>query len=110
MGNARIVRQRYTTPVAKPVVEADWDRQGFTCDWYMATSGRKWVDCSHQSNARIVVVDGRLAVTVDGERNTLGPGDELLVPRQAIHNVENVHTDTSRWLYGFDIAPEKGAS
>ena len=109
MGSARILREKYPLPVDKAQVTADWDRQGFSCDWYMASSGRKWMDCVHKSNALLTVVDGKITVTVDGERTTLRPGDEMLIPRGSIHNVENVHSESSRWLYGFDIAPESRA-
>jgi quercetin dioxygenase-like cupin family protein len=54
------------------------------------------------------VVDGKLAVTVDGERHTIRHGDELLIPRGSVHNVESLDKESSRWLYGFDIAPENG--
>jgi len=103
----RIIRQKFATPVDKAQVDADWDKQGFSCDWYMAPSGRKWMDCIHESNALVTVVDGRLGVTVDGEYHTLKPGDEILIPRGAVHTMENIHSDDSRWLYGFDVAPDK---
>lgn len=109
MEGVRTVRQRYTGPVVKPVVEADRDRQGLTGVGYLAASGRKRVDDSHRSDARKVVVDRRLAVTVDGERHTPGPGGEVLVPRQASHHVENRLGDTGRWPCRFEPSPEKEA-
>jgi quercetin dioxygenase-like cupin family protein len=106
MGTARITPQKFLAPVDKAVVEADWDRRGFGCFWHMAPGGRKWMDCIHKSNALVVVVDGQVAFTVDGERNTLGPGDEILIPRGSVHHIENMSNESSRWLYGFDVAPE----
>ena len=29
-------------------------------------------------------------------------GDELFIPRDAVHSVKNIHTGTTRWLFGYD--------
>ena len=29
-------------------------------------------------------------------------GDELFIPRHAVHSVKNIHTGTTRWLFGYD--------
>jgi quercetin dioxygenase-like cupin family protein len=32
----------------------------------------------------------------------LHEGDELCIPRDALHSVKNVHAGTTRWLFGYD--------
>ena len=51
---------------------------------------------------RVAVYEGRLEVTVAGEICTLGPGDEVFIPKGVVHSVRNVHDATTRWLYGYD--------
>ncbi len=48
------------------------------------------------------ILEGRLRMTVAGEAWEVGPGDEVFIPRQAVHSVVNIHGGTPRWLYGYD--------
>jgi quercetin dioxygenase-like cupin family protein len=41
-------------------------------------------------------------MTVGATRLIAEPGDEVFIPRGAVHSVKNVHTATTRWLYGYD--------
>ena len=34
----------------------------------------------------------------------LAAGDEIFIPRQVRHSVKNVHSATTRWLFGYDGA------
>jgi mannose-6-phosphate isomerase-like protein (cupin superfamily) len=97
---------RYPEPVDKAQVEGDWNRRGFSCDWMMDSTRREWRDCSHRSNALLAVVDGELEVVIHGEKYVLRPGDEVVVPKGALHHLKNLHPVTTRWLYGFDSGEE----
>lgn len=101
-----VTRHRFSVPVDKSRVETDWNARGYTCDWMMDSTGREWRDCRHQSNAVLAVVDGTLEVIVNGVKSVLQPGDEMTVPKGALHHLKNVDPTTSRWLYGFSTRDE----
>ena len=48
------------------------------------------------------VVEGRLEMEVAGETVTVEPGDEVFIPKGALHSLRNVHHATSVWPYGYD--------
>jgi mannose-6-phosphate isomerase-like protein (cupin superfamily) len=48
------------------------------------------------------VVEGRLEMVVSGKTVTLEPGDEVFIPKGALHSVRNIHHGTTVWLYGYD--------
>jgi quercetin dioxygenase-like cupin family protein len=50
----------------------------------------------------VTVAEGRLEVTVGGTSLVAEPGDEIFIPKGARHSVRNIHSDTTRWLYGYD--------
>jgi mannose-6-phosphate isomerase-like protein (cupin superfamily) len=101
-------RHRFDLPVEKAQVEADWNVRGYSCDWMMDSTGREWRDCTHRSNALLAVVDGELEIIVSGQKFTLGPGDELGLPKGSLHHLRNASGGTTRWLYGFDVAQDPG--
>jgi len=41
-------------------------------------------------------------VSVRGRTFVVEPGDEVFVPRGALHSVKNAFSGTSYWLYGYD--------
>jgi len=96
------VRQRFSPPVDKTVVAADWRQRGYSCDWFSDPPGREWRDFVHSTNELVTVVQGHLELTVAGSTYRVEPGDEVFIPRGAVHSVKNSHTGTTRWLYGYD--------
>ena len=48
------------------------------------------------------MVEGALEMSVAGERCVIEPGDEVYIPKGAVHSVKNIHGGTTRWLYGYD--------
>ncbi|MCH8209090.1 MAG: cupin domain-containing protein, partial [Nitrospinae bacterium] len=55
----------------------------------------------HRSNEVVTVVEGRLRMTIAGAICIAEPGDEIFIPRQARHSVKNIHSATTRWLFGY---------
>lgn len=64
--------------------------------------GREWYDFVHARNELVTVAEGRLEVKVAGSRFVAEPGDEVFIPKGALHSVKNVHVTATRWLYGYD--------
>lgn len=93
---------KFTLPVDMRTVASDWAERGFSCDIFVDPPRRVWRDFVHDCNELVTVIEGRLRMTVAGETCELDPGDEVFIPKGAVHTVENVHPGTTRWLYGYD--------
>ena len=97
-----VSRNMFADPVDEHSVAVNWAGRGYSCQQFVDPPGQQWNDFVHRTNELVTVVEGRLAMIVEGERTELGPGDEVFIPRNATHSVHNIHTGTSRWLFGYD--------
>lgn len=93
-----------SAPVATDpdAVAADWRVRGYSCHRMVDPPGQRWRDFTHDENELLVVVTGRLELEVEGERRTVGPGEEVFIPARARHSVVNVHDRETEWLFGYD--------
>jgi len=46
--------------------------------------------------------EGRLELTIGKDVLIAEEGDEVFIPRQAVHSVRNINTADSIWLFGYD--------
>ena len=97
-----VVRGRFSVPVDRREVAQDWRARGYSCAAFVDPPGREWNDFVHSVNELVTVLEGRLEMTVGDAQVIVEPGDEVFIPRRAPHSVKNVHTATTRWLYGYD--------
>jgi quercetin dioxygenase-like cupin family protein len=97
-----VARGRFPPPVDPTAVSRDWRARGFSCIRFTDPPGQAWNDFVHDTNELVTVVEGRLRFTIGTATVELGPGDEALIPRQVRHSVLNIHSGTTRWLYGYD--------
>lgn len=97
-----VTRGRFAVPLDRDEVARDWGARGYSCGLFTDPPGREWTDFVHGCNELVTVLEGGLEVTVGGESLTIGPGDEVFIPRDTLHSVRNVHRATTRWLYGYD--------
>jgi quercetin dioxygenase-like cupin family protein len=97
-----IEKGKFTTPVDPDAVARDWRDRGYSCEPFVDPPGREWNDFRHATNELIAVMAGKLELTVAGERLVAEPGDEVFVPKNAMHSVKNIARRRTRWLYGYD--------
>ena len=57
----------------------------------------------HDREEVMVMLTGTVTVTVDAVEETLRPGDTLIVPAQALHQIANTGHEPAEWLI---IAPQ----
>mgnify|MGYP000568842790 CR=1 FL=1 len=95
-------RLKFTAPVDPQAVAESWRKRGYSCHNFTDPPGHEWNNFVHSTNELLTVVEGRLELTLDGEKMDVGPGDEVFIPRDILHSVKNVHGGTSRWLFGYD--------
>lgn len=53
---------------------------------------------SHDRDEILVLLSGRLRATVDDETAELNPGDALLIPAGAVHQLANAGDEPAEWL------------
>lgn len=97
-----VTKGRFCVPVDRREVAQDWRARGYSCAAFVDPPGREWNDFVHSVNELVTVLEGRLEMTVGDAQVIVEPGDEVFIPRRAPHSVKNVHTATTRWLYGYD--------
>ena len=97
-----LTKARFAAPVDRAAVAADWAARGYSCALFVDPPGREWNGFVHDTNELVAVAEGRLELEVAGETLVAGPGDEVFIPRGAVHSVRNVHEATTRWLFGYD--------
>lgn len=97
-----VVKGKFAAPVDRAVVARDWRERGYSCDLFVDPPGREWNDFVHSTNELVTVSEGKLEVTIGGERYVAAPGDEIFIPKNAVHSVKNIHSGMTRWLYGYD--------
>lgn len=98
-----VTRGKFNVPVDRTAVYDEWHCRGYSCDLFADPPGRRWNDFVHDNSELITVVEGRMKVIIAGEEYVAGPGDEVFIPKGALHSVHNIHTGTTRWLYGYDL-------
>ena len=97
-----VTAAKFSSPVDQQAVSADWRARGYSCGLFVDPPGREWNGFVHQTNELVTVVEGRLRLTIGGEHIEAGPGDEVFIPRDAMHSVKNISPGTTRWLFGYD--------
>lgn len=97
-----VTRSRFPRPIDREAVAHDWRARGYDCRLFVDPPGQEWNGFVHRTNELVTVLEGRLRCLVSGQTVELQEGDELFIPRDAVHSVKNVHTGTTRWLFGYD--------
>lgn len=97
-----VVREKFPQPVNQAMVAESWESRGYGCHLFVDPPGQEWNGFVHSTNELVTVLEGALELTIGGESCTAGPGDEVYIPRDAIHSVKNIHSGTTRWVFGYD--------
>lgn len=97
-----LTRNKFNIPVNRDEVSKEWRERGYSCDLFVDPPGREWNDFVHSTNEFVTVMEGKLRMIIEGEEMTAEPGDEIFIPKGACHSVRNIHSGTTRWLYGYD--------
>ena len=97
-----LTHQKFSVPLDRDQVAHDWNGRGYSCDLFTDPPGREWNDFVHATNELVVVVEGKLKLTIGEEEIIAEPGDEVFIPKSIRHSVKNISSSTTRWLYGYD--------
>lgn len=97
-----LTRRKFRRPVSPEATERDWRTRGYSCRPFRDPPGRVWRDFVHATNEVVTVVQGRLEVVIDGRSLIVDEGDEVYIPKNAVHTVRNVSESETVWLFGYD--------
>lgn len=79
----------------------EWEARGFSCGLFTDPPGQQWIDFTHDIDELFMVKEGEVKLTLAGQELLPKPGEEVLIPANTMHSVENVGTTTSHWWYGY---------
>lgn len=97
-----VERSKFPAPVDRAEVARSWAARGYSCEPFTDPPGREWNGFVHATDELVTILEGRLELTIGDETVVAGEGDEVFIPKRAVHSVRNVHQGTTRWLYGYD--------
>ena len=97
-----MTRNRFAPSASQDAIAADWRERGYSCGLFVDPPGQQWLDFVHSCNELVTVVEGRLDMRVGDHQFIMEPGDEIFIPRDAVHSVINAFDGVTKWLYGYD--------
>jgi quercetin dioxygenase-like cupin family protein len=97
-----LVRQKFSLPVSPEAVAEDWRARGYSFGRFIDPPGQEWNNFVHDVNELVMVEMGRLEMSVGDQSFIVEEGDEVYIPKGAVHSLKNIHDGVSRWLYGYD--------
>lgn len=97
-----LTNQKFPAPLDRDQVSHDWSQRGYSCDVFVDPPGREWNNFVHATNELVIVVVGKLRLTIGDEEIVAEPGDEVFTPKGMLHSVKNITSSSTEWLYGYD--------
>ncbi|MDP6388559.1 MAG: cupin domain-containing protein [Alphaproteobacteria bacterium] len=97
-----IEKAKFARPVDRAEVARSWAARGYSCQPFTDPPGREWNGFVHATNELVTILEGRLELAIGDEVVVAEAGDEVFIPKRAVHSVKNVHSGTTRWLFGYD--------
>ncbi len=94
----------FSVPVSRAEVGQDWNSRGYDCKSRLFLSGWTSSNHVHHSDEVVTTVEGRVALVVGKQRFEAEPGDELFLPSNTLHRLENSHDGRLEMLYGLKHA------
>ncbi len=79
----------FSVPVSRIEVGQDWNTRGYDCSINSYGSGWRSGNHVNDSDEVLTTVEGRFALIVGEQRFEAGPGDELFLPSNTMHRLEN---------------------
>lgn len=82
-------------------VSGAWQRRGFSCAIWTDPPGRVWADFVHDADELVMLAEGEIEVSFNGQSCRPAIGEEILIPQGARHTVRNIGGTVNRWYYGY---------
>jgi quercetin dioxygenase-like cupin family protein len=102
MAENPVSKGKFSPPIDHDAVARNWRGRGYSCALFVDPPGQEWLGFVHSTNELVLVTEGLLEVSCNGQTSVLEPGDEIFIPGNRVHDVINRYDGVSRWLYGYD--------
>lgn len=99
-----VTRGVFTVPVSRAEVVQDWNARRYDCSARIFGSGWRSSNHVHHSDEVVTPIEGGVALVVGEQRFEAEPGDELFLPSNTLHRLENSHDGRLEMLYGLKHA------
>ena len=105
--NKLIIKGKYNVgkdgKIDQKVVEKEWQKYGFSCDYYLEDKpGKEWSTFIHQQDEIGCIIKGKLEFNIDGNISIVSTGDEMLVPKGTKHSCKNIDKGNTIWILGYN--------
>ena len=97
-----VTRKKFSQPVTRKEVMFTWQGRGFDCHTFIDPAGQEWNGFVHETDELVTVIEGQLLITVNNQCFLVDPGDEVFIPQNIVHSVENPSNGITRWLFGYN--------
>ncbi len=87
-------KARYPGYKSRAELQAQLESDGYSTFFWQDPPGATYKKHYHDHSEVIVVFAGRIELTIEGEKYTVGEGDELLLPRGTLHEAKNPGPDS----------------
>ncbi len=84
----------FSVPVSRAEVAQDWNARRYDCSARIFGSGWRSSNHVHHSDELVTTVEGGVALVVGEQRFEAEPGDELFLPSNTRHRLENTGSHT----------------
>ncbi len=78
-----------------------WKKRGFSCDLWTDPAGQRWEGYVHETDELLMLVEGGLELDIAGKSFKPKIGEEVFIPKNAVHSVRTSGASGSKWLYGY---------
>ena len=95
-----VTDEQFPLPIDRAAVAQDWISRGFDCNPYHADRGWASRMHTHDADEVLTVIEGRIGLAYGDQRLAADPGDEMILPADTLHRLENLHDGKSAFLYG----------
>jgi quercetin dioxygenase-like cupin family protein len=92
--------------INEEVIQKNWKSRGFSFGVFEDPPGQIWKDFTHKTDELFVLAQGEIEVQIEGVSQRPAIGQEILIPKNAIHTVINTGVDRNRWFYGYYLDPK----
>jgi len=95
-----VTRGVFSVPVSYAEVVQDWYTRRYDCNLRVFKSGWTSSNHVHHSDEVVTPFEGGVALVVGEQRFEAEPGDELFLPSNTLHRLENSHDGRLVMFYG----------
>lgn len=90
----------FVKPVERSTVQNNWKNRGFTFFENTDPPGHQRIGGIHDADEILTVVTGRLKVLFADQEILCEAGDEIIIPRNEVHDLHNISDAPTHWLCG----------